>query len=356
MGFERGLRTRTSRSGTGVTTASATGAAPPVASSGPASARPRGERLGSWLERWGVLLTFGVMLVVFSLLSPDVFPSWRNAVSIFEQTSIVILLAVGLTFVLAAGEFDLSFPQTFVLVTGLAVVALTRWDMGPLGAVAVAMATGLAAGLINGLLVATKRASSFIVTLAVGSVYAGIMYAVAGEGPIVKDIPAGYIDISGFHIGDITAVILVAVVVAAVGGIVLRASVFGRHVQATGSNAEAAAVSGVKVTAVRVGAFVVLGACIAIAAIMQSSISGAHYPTAGQGLFLPPFVAAFIGTSVLARGQFNVFGTVVGALFISTLQTGLLLQNMPAWVINVVQGVVLLLAVLVAAQTKRRRR
>lgn len=316
----------------------------------------RGERLGTWFARWGVLLTFAVVILVFSLLSPDIFPTWRNTVSILEQTSIVILIAVGLTFVLAAGEFDLAFPQTFVLVTGIAVIAMTKLSASPAVAVLVALGVGLLAGLVNGALVATKRASSFIVTLAVGSAYTGIMYGIAGEGPIVQDIPSGYISISGFHVGDISAIVLVAAAVTIVGAIVLHGSVFGRQLQATGSNPEAAAVAGVKVSAIRVGAFAVLGVCVAIAAIMQSSLSGAHYPTAGQGLFLPPFVAAFIGTSVLARGQFNVVGTVIGALFIGTLQTGLLLQSLPAWVINIVQGVVLLVAVLVAAQTKRRRR
>src|SRR4051794_5068360 len=87
------------------------------------------ERAGAWLARWGVLLTFVVMVVVFSILHPDIFPTWDNATTIFQQTSVVIIIATGLTVTLAAGEFDLSFPQAFVLVTGIVIIALTKWDL-----------------------------------------------------------------------------------------------------------------------------------------------------------------------------------------------------------------------------------
>lgn len=339
------------------------GTAPKLAPAGGAPDVPESAGTGPSLrtqaadfaERWGVLIVFAAMIVVFSFLSPEVFPTWRNTLSILEQASVIVLMAVGLTYVLAAGEFDLSFPYVYTLVSGLVVIAMTKWGLGAFGAVLVGLGVGILTGLINGAIVATRRASSFIVTLALGTAYTGLMYGIAGEGPITSGVSKGFIDISSFHIGDITLQVMVMAVVAVIGGIALRSTVFGRHVKATGSNPEAAAVAGVKVSRVRIGCFVVLGVCVAIAGILQTSLSAAFYPTAGQGLFLPPFVAAFIGTSVLGRGQFTVFGTVVGALFIGTLQTGLLLQNIPSWVIYVVQGGVLLAAVLVAAQTRSRR-
>lgn len=312
-------------------------------------------QVADFAERWGVLVVFAAMLLIFSLLSPEVFPTWKNARSIIEQASIVVLLAVGLTFVLAAGEFDLSFPSVFTLVSGVSVIAMTDWGLGALGGILVGLGVGVATGLINGGLVATGRASSFIITLALGTAYTGLMFGIAGEGPITSGIPNGFIDISTWSIGDVRIQVLVMIVVAIVLGLVLRSTIFGRYVKATGSNPAAAAIAGVKISRVRVTCFVVLGICVAIAALLQSSLSAAHYPTAGQGLFLPPFVAAFIGTSVLGRGQFTVLGTVVGALFIGTLQTGLLLQDIPSWVIYVVQGVVLLIAVLVASQARKRK-
>jgi ribose/xylose/arabinose/galactoside ABC-type transport system permease subunit len=307
-------------------------------------------------ERWGVLVVFAVMIVVFSLLSPDVFPTWRNTLSILEQASIVVLLAVGLTYVLAAGEFDLSFPYVYTLASGVCVISMTKWGFGTVPAIFVGLGVGAATGLINGIFVATKRASSFIITLALGTAYTGLMYGIAGEAPITAGINKSFIDLTTFEIGEIRLDVIMMVVIAIVAGIALRSSVFGRHVKATGSNPAAASVAGVKVSWVRIGCYVVLGLCVAVAAILQTSLSAAFYPTGGQGLFLPPFVAAFIGTSVLGRGQFTVFGTVVGALFIGTLQTGLLMQNIPAWVIYVVQGGVLLAAVMAAAQTRSRHR
>jgi ribose/xylose/arabinose/galactoside ABC-type transport system permease subunit len=314
------------------------------------TARPR---LISLLETWGVLVVFALVFLVFSLLSPELFLTWGNIVTIFDQTSIVILLAVGLTFVLAAGEFDLSFPYLFGLVSGVTVSAMTVRGLGVVPAVILGLLVGAGAGAVNGAVVATKRASSFIVTLALGSAYTGLMIAIAGPSPIATGVPPGFSDIA-FHLGDVSAVMVAAGVVSVVAAITLRSTVFGRYVQATGSNPEAAAIAGVNVRLVRIGAFMVLGVCVAIASILQSSISSAHYPDAGTSLFLPPFVAAFIGTSVLARGRFNVFGTVVGALFISTLQTGLLVQDTAVWVISVLEGGVLLAAVLITHQRQGR--
>jgi ribose transport system permease protein len=307
-------------------------------------------------ERWGVLVVFAVMIVVFSFLSPSVFPTWRNVLSILEQASVVVLLAVGLTYVLAAGEFDLSFPYVYSLASGVCVISMTKWGFGTVPAIFVGLGVGAACGVINGIFVATKRASSFIITLALGTAYTGLMYGIAGEAPVTAGISKGFINFTTFEIGEITLEVIVMVVVAILAGIALRSSVFGRHVKATGSNPDAAAVAGVKVSWVRIGCFVVLGLTVAVAAVLQTSLSAAFYPTGGQGLFLPPFVAAFIGTSVLGRGQFTVFGTVIGALFIGTLQTGLLMQNIPSWVIYVVQGGVLLAAVMAAAQSRSRRR
>src|SRR3954451_906697 len=98
------------------------------------------------------------MVVVFSILHPDIFPTWDNATTIFQQTAVVIIIASGLTVVLAAGEFDLSFPQAFVLVTGVVIVALTRWDVSVPVAVILGLLTGVVVGIANGAVVATKRA------------------------------------------------------------------------------------------------------------------------------------------------------------------------------------------------------
>ncbi|MGB9182711.1 MAG: ABC transporter permease [Solirubrobacteraceae bacterium] len=312
--------------------------------------RRRVTRLG---DRYGVILTFIAIIVVFSILDPSGFPTWRNLQTILTQTGTVILLAIGLTFVLAAGEFDLSFPYAFGLVSGVLVIALTKWHMGTFEAVAIGLACGVLTGVINGLLVATRRASSFILTLAAGSAYTGLMYAVAGQAPIINGIPNNYVNIANRSVLGFSTVVVLALVTAILAAVVLRATVFGRHVQATGSNAEASAIAGVRVNRVRIGAFAVLGLFVAAAAIIDTSTSAAFYPSAGQGYFLPPFVAAFVGTSVLGRGRFNVLGTVIGALFIDTLQVGLIQQNAPSWVIYVVQGVVLAMAVMVTAQKRR---
>jgi ribose transport system permease protein len=98
-----------------------------------------------------------------------------------------------------------------------------------------------------------------------------------------------------------------------------------------------------------------MGLCAAVAGIILSSRSGQYAPDIAGGLFIPPYVAAFFGMSVLAVGVFNIFGTVVGALFIATLQTGLVVQGVQDWVANVIVGSVLLLILFIAAQTREQK-
>jgi ribose/xylose/arabinose/galactoside ABC-type transport system permease subunit len=131
--------------------------------------------------------------------------------------------------------------------------------------------------------------------------------------------------------------------------------VFGREAQAIGSNPTAARLAGIPLGVRRITAFGVMGVCAAVAGIILSSRSGQYAPDIAGGLFIPPFVAAFFGISVLAAGVFNVFGTVVGALFIATLQTGLVVQGIQEWVSNCIVGAVLLLILFIAAEARELR-
>lgn len=301
--------------------------------------------------RYATLVGFVAMVAIFSAQFPDTFGTWDNLKATLQLAAPLLVLAVGLTVVLIVGEFDLSFPGVITIAALGAVKVMADGGASATVGVIVGLTIGLGAGLVAGLLVVTERASSFIITLALNTVWAGVAIGVS-DGKFISEVTEGYRSISlGGALVPTPVWIALGVTLLAFG--LVRWTVFGRQAQAVGSNASAARLSGVRVKATRVGAFAFLGVCAGLAAVMLSASSG-FTPDLGTNLFIPPFVAAFFGISVLAVGRFNVFGTVVGALFIQTLQTGLTFHGVSAWVSNVVIGGTLLGILLVAGQLRRK--
>jgi ribose/xylose/arabinose/galactoside ABC-type transport system permease subunit len=256
--------------------------------------------------------------------------------------------------VLATGEFDLSFPGVIVL---SAVVVAKILENGGSTAVAIAAAIGVAVGaeLIAGVLVAMQRTSSFIVTLALNTLWAGLAAGFSNGGQPIPIDNASFIDIALKEpLFGISLAVFVALVVVAVCGFLLRFTVFGRHAAAIGTNPIAARFAGIRLSGVRIGAFAVVGVCAGIAAVILSARQAQFTTQLSLGLFIPPFVAAFFGVSVLAAGRFNIFGAMIGALFISTLQNGLIIAGAQAWTGDVVVGLVLIITLFVAAQARSR--
>ncbi|MHB2021550.1 MAG: ABC transporter permease, partial [Candidatus Xenobia bacterium] len=149
--------------------------------------------------------------------------------------------------------------------------------------------------------------------------------------------------------------IVYAALVSLVIWLMLRWTVFGRNAQAVGSNPTAARFAGLGLGRVRAGVFAVMGLCAGVAAILLSSTNSGFSPDVGSGLLVPPFVATFFGLSVRAAGRFNVFGTVIGTLFIATLQTGLNMMGASAWLAYVVVGVALVVILSLATERSGRR-
>jgi ribose/xylose/arabinose/galactoside ABC-type transport system permease subunit len=307
------------------------------------------------LIKYVTLLGFVAMFLIFSLLKPHVFPTWANIKSILDLSSPIVILAVGLTVVLVVGEFDLSFTGVVAVTAVVAVKLMSASHASTTIAVLAGLGVGVAGGLIAGILVSMQRASSFIVTLALGSIFSGVALGISGGGTTIANVTVGYTNLTDKSLLGIPLSVVYALVIALIVFWLLRATVFGREAQAIGSNPTAARLAGIPLAVRRITAFGVMGICAAVAGIILSSRSGQYAPDIAGGLFIPPFVAAFFGMSVLAAGVFNVFGTVVGALFIATLQTGLVVQGIQDWVSSCIVGAVLLLILFIAAQTRELR-
>jgi ribose transport system permease protein len=317
------------------------------------SARTRAAVM-QWVERLATLVGFAAMIAVFWILKPETFGTMANLRAILDQSAVIVLLSVGLTVVLAVGEFDLSFPYLIGLASAGTTLMMTDHHLGAGAAIVIGIALSIVAGCLAGVGVALQRASSFIITLAIGFVWMGIADGLTNSETIVSGLSKGFIAVTEHTVASFSLATVVAAVFAIVVAILLRATVLGRYVQAVGSNAEAGRLAGLPLARIRTIAFGVLGLAVGISAVIITSRQAQYTPNVGTQLFLQPYVACFFGMSVLAARRFNVFGSVVGALFIGTLQTGLVIMGAASWVGSLVQGAVLL-AILVAGRRTTTR-
>jgi ribose transport system permease protein len=315
-----------------------------AAESLPTVQRRRALSLRSIAERWSLVLAFVAAFAFFAIARPDTFLTWDNARAILDDTSVLVVLAVGVTAVLVIGEFDLSVGFVVGLAAAAAVGAMAFRGWPVWLAIAVALAAGGTAGLANGVAVAVVGIPSFVATLAIGSIAAAIELAIT-KTSIFEGIPDSYVQISLTRVATIPLRALIALGVVLAFLVLLRATVFGRHAASVGDNPAAAFLTGVPVRRVRVIAFVLAGLTAGLAAVLVTSSAGSYYPNVGTGYLLPAYAAAFLGLSLGGGLRFNVLGSYLGVLLLGMVSTGLTMMNQPSWMAALVQGIVLIAAV-----------
>lgn len=306
------------------------------------------------LARYGVVIAFLVMIAVFSLVKPHVFPTGTDAKSILTTAAPSAVLAVGLTVVLAMQDFDLSIGSMIGLAGGAAVALMVNSHIGWGYALIVGLALGVAVGCVNGYLIAFLGGSSFIITLAMGTVLTGIEFAFTKQATVFSGVAPGYVDIAAksYFLG-LSNQIWIAVIVAVVLWALLDRTELGRFMYAIGGNPEAARLSGIRTRWIRLIGFVIVAFTAAIVGIILTSQGGSYTPDAGAPYLLPAYAAAFLGAACFRPGEFNVPGTIVGVLFLGTIQTGLTMLNLQTYLINLVQGGILIAAVLLSRLGQR---
>jgi ribose transport system permease protein len=324
-----------------------------------ASVAPRlSERSDRWrklLGELGILGALVVMIAVFGVLRPDTFLTTENFTNVLVQASPLAAIAFGLTVVLVMGDFDLSVAAMSSLAGAVALYLMTRDGVDWVPAIGVALLAGVVVGLGNGLLIAYAKNSSFIITLASGTILTGIEFTITNQETLFENVPQGYIDLGQGSIGGIRTLLIIAFIVFAACLILLEKTELGRYMRAVGGNSEAARLAGLNVARLRLIGFVIVAVAAAISGIMLTAQAGSSTPSGATGLLLPAFAAAFLGAAAFRPGEFNVAGTLVGVLILAVIQNGLTLMNADPAVINLVQGGILIAAVWVTRAGLQRR-
>jgi ribose/xylose/arabinose/galactoside ABC-type transport system permease subunit len=291
------------------------------------------------------LLPVLVVLLVALAASYHGFATVANFRNIAIQASPLTIAAVGMTYVVMTAGIDLSVGSMLFLA---AAIESSRIVVGSPTAVvfAVVCAAGIVMGLLNGFAVALTRVPALIVTLAAMQVFRGAGGHITGQQNI--DLPAKLRGIGTGSLLGVPTPVLLAVAVALGGGFVFSRTIFGRYVQAVGSSLDAAVDAGLPVRRVLVGAYALAGLLAAVASLTQTARLGAVQPSIGQGFELTVITAVVLGGTSLFGGRGSIGGTVLGALILTTIQTGLVFSGASPYVFDIVRGGVLLAAVLAA--------
>lgn len=265
--------------------------------------------------QYGVLWAFFLLLIVSAILYPRVF-ELQNIQNILSQSAPVGIVAVGMTFVIIGGGFDLSVASIFALG---AVVFANRTDaFGIWGAAGTVIAVSVVCGLINGAIVTRLKVNAFVATLGSGSVFGGLAYIYSNSAPQVpNDFSFGDLGTGSWLGWSISIWILL--ITFALGAVILSRSVYGRSIYALGGNEEAARLSGIPVDLYRASTYVLTAVCSGVGGMILSSRLGVGQADMGGTLALDAIAIVVIGGTSLLGGEGALWRTAVGLLIIATL-------------------------------------
>lgn len=301
---------------------------------------------------WTMLI---VLAIGFSFLFPEFF-SFRNIINILRNGALVGIVAIGMTFPMIAGAFDLSVGT----ILGLATVIVIKMQPTNLGsaliAVLIALTLGGLFGVINGLVVGQWRTNSIITTTGTAYVALGITLLYAqGQHVWVENMfkPLEFIGKGKF--GNIPAPIIIFITVAIIGQLVLNLTRFGRQLYATGGNPTAAALSGISVNKIRILAYVISGLSAAVAGLMIAARTQNVDPSFGLGQEIDVLTCVLLGGVSLYGGRGTVTGTVAGVLLLFMISNAMTLSGIPYELQLIFKGVILVATVAVNVILQRRR-
>lgn len=308
------------------------------------------------LRKWVLLIIIIILGVVFGLLSPT-FLKAQNLVNIINQTAIMSIMAVGATFVIVAGEMDLSFSSTASLSAVICLIFAIRGRNTILTWLLV-LALGLLIGVFNAFIIVKLQIPSMLGTIGTQILVGGIVAWIANGGTIWTSKFSKLFAVPGRGnvFGVIPFPVLLLVIVFVIGLIILEKTVLGRYFYAVGGNAKAADHAGINAKQIKALSFVILGGLAALSGIVIASKFASATPNVGSGYLFPAIIAVYLGSIFLKDGVPNMWGTIVACLFLQELSNGFSLIGLKYWHENTTQGIVMIIAIAMQIAGKRRKK
>jgi ribose transport system permease protein len=320
----------------------------------PARGRVQGWRPMQQLERWALLLAWIGVVILFSILKPDTYPTSGNFQTIFGSQAVLLMLTLGLILPLTTGDFDLSIASNMSLTSMLIAVLNVQHGWGIVPAVLVGLFAAILVGIINGALVVLIGIDSFIVTLGSGTVLLGIVQWISNATDVTGTSAGLTTWTIGHRIGGISLIFYYGVAATLILFYVFEFTPLGRRLLFVGRGRSVSRLSGLRVTRIRWGSFVFCGLFAGLAGIMYAGSLGGSDPASGQTFLLPAFAAAFLGATAVLPGRFNPIGTFIAVYFLVSGITGLQLLGVQNFVQQLFYGGALVIAVALSTLARRR--
>jgi ribose transport system permease protein len=298
-------------------------------------------------RRYVIYIGFVVVFIFFSVLLRDQgFLSGNNLLNILRQTATITVIAVGMTYAIAAAEIDLSVGSVAGLSSVATAMMISRWGIIP--GILAGLAVGVVVGSINGSLVSLLGIPSFLVTLGMLGIAVGTAQWITNSAPIpILSDSFNFIFGSG-NLGPIPMVVIWSAVFVVVGAIVLSRTKFGRQVLATGGNRTAADFTGINTKRIKFQVLLISAMVASVAGMLYAGRLESGRFQWGTGDELSAIAAVILGGTSLFGGSGTVVGTLVGAVLIGLINNGLILAGLDSSQQQVVRGVIIILAVALA--------
>ena len=305
-------------------------------------------KLFTFLSSYMIILPIILLIIVWTAVAPN-FMTYGNWMNILRQVSMIAILAAGAFFIMATGDFDLGLASV-VGITGCVFAKLiVDFSWSPILAALVAILLGVLTGIINGCMVTYFGIPAFIATLGMQYVARGFCYVVTNSYPIsglpdsIGWIGRGYLEIGGVDIVQWSVEVMILVYV--VTAFVAAKTKFGRYVYAVGGNAEAAWLSGINASRIKRMVFTLGGLAAGLVGIILVSRLSSGQPQGGEGWEFKAVIAVVMGGVSLTGGKGKPIGVALGAVFVGILENGMTLLNINSYYQQIVQGIVLVLAI-----------
>ncbi|ANJ68724.1 ABC transporter permease [Latilactobacillus curvatus] len=317
----------------------------------------KGEKFSAqkFIAKLGPVLALLVLVVAVSVMNMS-FLALSNLLNLLRQVSINALIAFGMTFVILTGGIDLSVGSILAL-SGAISAYMIQAGVSPAISIAIGMLTGALFGLINGILVAYGKAAPFIATLATMTIFRGGTYVFTNGNPITgtKINESFLFQFMGRgYLFGIPFPIIIMLIAFGILYVVLHKTTFGRKTYALGGNEEAAYVAGVNTKKVTMIIYTLSGLMASVAGVILTSRLSSAQPDAGTSYEMDAIAAVVLGGTSLAGGKGRIFGTLIGALIIGTLNNGMNLLGISSFYQQIVKGIVIIVAVLLDRRESKK--
>ena len=315
----------------------------------------KGNRFSTLIRKTGVLWVMIVLYAVSVCVDPSPFLTGRNQINLLRNISLNGIIGLGMTFIILTGGIDLSVGST-VSVVAVSVAALLKNGVNPFLAVLAGILIGAAIGLINGLGVTKGKIPAFIMTLGTMTALEGVALIISAGKPVSwTESGIDFTWIGQKSLLGVPVVAFLFVILLLVCAFVLRYTPFGRGVYAIGDNKSAAKLCGINTFGVETLAYVIGGVLAAVTAIVYISRLNVGGPTVGNSMEMDAISITVIGGTSTSGGTGGVFGTLIGAGIIVIISNILNLLGVTAFVQQVVEGLIIILAVLLERLRDNRK-